>query len=315
MRRGFTFIELLVVMAIIAILVALLLPAIQQMHEAARRLRCKNNLKQLGIAAQNYHETANMFPSGLLNWPTPDGQQNPPSHRGISVFTQLLAQLDQVPFSEQWNYDDPFLNATSGRTARVMPGFVCPTSTIIGTQTFITSLPGNPTTPTTYALGSYGGCAGSWSYHPDRLPAGTEYDGLLFINSTVRERDVSDGTSNTLLFGERLHEDPLYDAWAMTNGLSPLNMIGAWAPSTGVSGAGDVTMSTVAPINYRHASWSPANGIESEDLRVSAFGSQHAGGSHFAVSDGSVRFISEDMKLPIFKSLGTREGGEVVSEF
>ncbi len=307
-------IELLVVIAIIAVLVALLLPAVQQAREAARRSQCKNQLKQLGIAAHNYHETASMFPSGLLNWATPAGQQTPPANRGVGVFTLLLPQLDQGPLADEWNYDDPFLNVTSGRTARVLPTLVCPSS-VIAAPTFTVPLSGAPATLTTYALGSYGGSAGSWSYHPNRLPAGTAYDGVLFIKSVIRERDISDGTSNTLLFGERSHVDVLYNQWATTNGRSTMDQIGSWAPSTGVGGAGDVTLSTVVPINYRHPSATAANSNQLEDFRVSAFGSLHAGGSHFCLSDGSVRFIGEQTSMPVFKSLGTRAGGEVVSDF
>ena len=144
-RRGFTLIELLVVIAIIAVLVALLLPAVQQAREAARRSQCKNNLKQLGLAVHNYHETAGMFPSGLLNWATPAGQQNPPANRGVGVFALLLGQLDQGPLAEQWNYDDPFLNVTSGRAATVLPALLCP-SDVIAAETFTVPLSGSPAT-------------------------------------------------------------------------------------------------------------------------------------------------------------------------
>jgi len=312
--RGFTLIELLVVIAIIAVLVALLLPAVQQAREAARRSQCANNLKQLGIAAHNYHESHRTFPAGLLNWPTPAGQQSPPQNRAVGLFALMLSYLDQPMLWEQWDSNDPWRNVTSGRTAFVIPSLVCP-SDVMAAPVYETT-PTNVVPPvlTRYALTSYGGNGGSWSYHPNRFPTGVTPDGMFLRNITVRDRDATDGLSNTLLFGERSHVDPAYKPWAITNNRPQMDGMGFWAPSTGLPGIGDVTMSTAVPINYRHPSATAANSNQLEDARLSAFGSLHHGGANFCLGDGVVKFLNDSISYPVFQGFGTRANNEVPGE-
>ena len=114
-RKAFTLVELLVVIAIIGILVALLLPAIQAARGAARRMSCGNNLKQLALATQNYHDTHRMFPAGGLNWPAPPGQPRPPKNRNVSLFVLILPQVEQGPLSASWDFMDPWQNVLAGR--------------------------------------------------------------------------------------------------------------------------------------------------------------------------------------------------------
>lgn len=315
--RGFTLIELLVVIAIIAVLIALLLPAVQQAREAARRSQCKNNLKQLGLAVHNYHDTFNLFPSGMLNWPTPIGQTpRPPANRAISLFCSLLPYLDQGPLATQWDYDNPFLNVVAQRTATILPVLVCP-SDVMATP-INESVPTNVNPPMVarYALGSYGGNAGRWSYHPNRLPSGFVPDGLFYLNSKHGLRDVTDGTSSTLCFGERAHRDVAYRNWATANSRTTMDGYGFWAPSTGLPGVGDVTLGTDQRINYRHpTSGTIPNQNSYEDARVSAHGSEHVGGAQVTLCDGSSRFVSENIDHAIWSALGTRQGSEIVSEF
>ena len=316
-KRGFTLIELLVVIAIIAVLIALFLPAVQQAREAARRSQCKNNLKQLGLAIHNYHDTHNIFPSGMLNWPTPPGQlPKPPNFRAVSLFCLLLPYLDQGPLANEWDYNNPFLNVVAQRTANILPVLVCPSD--------VMATPINESVPTSvvppslarYALGSYGGNAGRWSYHPSRLPSGFVPDGLFYLNSKHKMRDIVDGTSSTLCFGERAHRDVAYRVWATANARSTMDGYRFWAPSTGLPGLGDVTLGTDQRINYRHPkSGTVPNQNSYEDARVSAHGSEHVGGSHVTLCDGSARFISENIDQSIWAALGTRAKGEIVGEF
>jgi len=303
---GFTLIELLVVIAIIAVLIALLLPAVQQAREAARRTQCKNQLKQIGLAIHNYESTHSILPSGMLNWNTPAGQQNPPKFRSVSLFALLLPQIDQGALAAQWNYNDPRQNVPSGRTATVLPVLVCPSDAI--EQKVIITFPNFNPAGDLYALTSFGGSGGIKSYSPNRSPT---LDGIFHVNSTTRLRDIIDGTSQTLLLGERYHRDLEYDANA--GAYTKIGGYGYWSPTSGLPGIGDVTMSAFVPINYEHPTGVAVNDTY-EDQRVSAFGSGHVGGAQFGLADGSVRFVSENISMATLRGLATRAGGEVISE-
>lgn len=322
--RGFTLIELLVVIAIIAVLVSLLLPAVQQAREAARRTQCRNQLKQLALAMHNYESSHSCFPPGQirLSFPTT------PRVRGWSMFVQILPYLEQSALYSQWDFANPLANETNGNTGFILPVLVCPSAT----------LPQNPFVKTSgalYSLTSYGGNGGTQS-HP---PASTSGDGMFagtgpvittpptVQHRMVRMRDVTDGTSNTILLGERSHIDSNYDSF-YTGGYSqnPMGGWGYWAPSGGQLGLTDITMSSFGPINYRlpfdfankpgSISSSATFDASPESIRrLCAFGSQHTGGAQVALVDGSVRFLSENIDSNTLRSLTTRGGGEVVGEF
>lgn len=308
-RRGFTLIELLVVIAIIAILIALLLPAVQQAREAARRTQCKNNLKQIALACHNYHDTHTCFPTGFLNWPTPAGQSTPPTFRAVSLHVLMLPNLDQANLANRWDYNDPWTNVTSGRASTVLPYLLCPSDAISSPTSQLLAAPGG-----TYALTSYGGSGGTRSYYwqsptPSR-------DGIFFANSLVRIRDVLDGTSTTLMFGERYHKDDAYDQNTPPS-KNKMNQWGFWCPSGSGAGVGDVTLSTYQRINYHHPITTPPTPVTNalEDARVCAMGSGHVGGAHVALADGSCRFLNENMDFTAFQALGTRAKGELVNPF
>ncbi|HMC63531.1 MAG TPA: DUF1559 domain-containing protein, partial [Gemmataceae bacterium] len=162
-RKAFTLSELLVVIAIIAILVGLLLSAVQKVREAAARTRCANNLRQLALAAHNYHATNGTFPPGLSQMPHP--------FRGNSVFTYLLPYFEQDTLYGQWDFDKPRTNTAGGinaRTAVVLNLLICPSDV----------LPQNPIDyrGTFYGATSYGGNGGTRSYYPTSATA----DGMFF---------------------------------------------------------------------------------------------------------------------------------------
>jgi prepilin-type N-terminal cleavage/methylation domain-containing protein/prepilin-type processing-associated H-X9-DG protein len=308
-RRGFTLIELLVVIAVIAILIGLLLPAVQKVREAAARIQCANNLHQLGLAAHNYHDTNRSFPPGV-NQAVYTGA---PQYRGYSLFIYLLPYLEQDNLYRSWDFANPLNNTAGGagaRTAVILPTLLCPSDFV----------PTNPVTSQgrTYAVASYGGNGGRRSFDP----ASASTDGIFHTTGpgslpvanqgVVGIADVKDGTSNTLLFGERSHRDPAYDA--LSGASRKMGEWGWWAASTGRLAAGDVTMSAAVPINYLVRAGSVGPG-SLEEQRVCAFGSNHAGGANFTLADGSVRFISQAVPLPVLQALATRASGEVVGDY
>jgi prepilin-type N-terminal cleavage/methylation domain-containing protein/prepilin-type processing-associated H-X9-DG protein len=303
-RRGFTLVELLVVIAVIGVLVALLLPAVQMAREAARRTQCVNNLKQVALAAHNYHDLLGTFPSGLCVWPTPAGQQKPPNNRSASLFSLMLAQFEQNALAQQWDFLDPRNNVTSGRTAVVLSTLVCP-SDVIAENPFRQTPKFNPSGEL-YGVTSYGGVGGIATF-----PAAEEAtnDGVFFKNSSISIAHIVDGTSNTLFFAERFHVDHSYDANA--GSFAKLNSWGMWAPTTGDGGLGDVVLGAMKGINYKH----PGGAVNAtyQSMRVMAIGSGHPGGANLTLADGSTRFFSQTTPLPLFQHLSTRAGGETDS--
>jgi prepilin-type N-terminal cleavage/methylation domain-containing protein/prepilin-type processing-associated H-X9-DG protein len=304
--RGFTLVELLVVIGVIGILIALLLPAVQFAREAARRMQCGNHLHQLGLAAHNYHGTMNVLPPGLAMWPTPPGQQNPPQFRSVSLFVLLLPQLEHGPLAAQWNYNDPRVNVALQRTATLLPVLICPSDLL--PQKVITQFPNFNPSGDRYAMTSYGGSGGIQSFHSSRATQ----DGVFFLSSGTTMARILDGTSQTLLFGERFHRDVHYDANAGTR--TKMVHWGTWAPSSGQSGIGDVTLGTMMPINYSHPGNIAVNNVL-EDRRVTAMGSGHPGGANVALADGSVRFVAESLDLRTLQAIGTISKFEVVGDW
>ncbi|MFL5338716.1 MAG: DUF1559 domain-containing protein [Gemmataceae bacterium] len=325
-RRGaFTLIELLVVIAIIAILIGLLLPAVQKVRAAAARAKCQNNLKQLALAAHNYHGVNERFPPGVYQLSFAAA----PKFRGVTLFVYLAPYMEQDNLSRDWNYTDPLVNTQTpasgppAKTAALVPILLCPSDVINGPNPF------NSGSNRWYSLTSYGGNGGSRSYDP----ASAANDGIFFVigpgsqtapnSQAVRIADVSDGLSNTALFGERSHRDPNNDAAAAAitappNGqqISPMAQLGWWASSGGRLAAGDVSMSSFAPLNYQipdNPPMSYAAFFPLYEKRVNAFGSLHGGGANFALADGSVRFVSETIDAANYRRLCVRYDGEVLS--
>jgi prepilin-type N-terminal cleavage/methylation domain-containing protein/prepilin-type processing-associated H-X9-DG protein len=289
LRDGFTLVELLVVITIITLLIGLLMSGVQRVRGAANRMTCQNNLKQLALAAINHHDTKGNFPPGFhLDGPSWESELLPDIEQG-----NLKEKLDE------FNPDDHNLELGRGApTAQVIKLLQCPSDALSD------PVQQCPACHQFYAVGSYGGNAGKGFYSGDRETR----DGILFTDSKIRVRDVTDGTSNTLLFGERFHRDRAYDAFAAqyANEYWPLRGLGKWAnfcfPAHHMLGA-------AVPINYR----TPRIPTQAEVKdRVDAFGSGHPGGANFGFVDGSVRFLSDQTKLATLQALSTRAGGEVV---
>jgi prepilin-type N-terminal cleavage/methylation domain-containing protein/prepilin-type processing-associated H-X9-DG protein len=308
-RRGFTLIELLVVIVISAVLIGLLLPAVQKVREAANRLKCQNNLKQLALASHNYHGTHSSFPPGVQQFLYADA----PAFRGYSLFVYLLPYLEQDNLYRIWDFGDPLSNTAGGAsalTAVVLPVLLCPSDLV----------PTNPVSVRewTYAITSYGGNGGRRSFDPGSATADgifhtTGPGSLPVANQTcVTMAGITDGTANTLLFGERTHFDPAFDALPGTR--RTMAEWGWWAVSGGRLAAGDVTLSAAVPINYLVSSGNAGTG-SLEEQRICAFGSNHVGGANFAMADGSVRFIQDSISMTLLERLAARNDGQALEPF
>lgn len=306
--RGFTLIELLVVIAIIAILIALLLPAVQQAREAARRTQCKNNLKQLALAMHNYHDTVGAFPFGFDERETLWSAMILPQIEQTNLYQTLIWQEGTVG---NWDWNGSPNEKACGT---IMPAFMCPSMPLGPWDN--NGIPGR-------VPASYRGCAGGLIASDDlsTRPAGfntaahraleeANLDGMFYGCSKVQMRDITDGTSNTILLGESRTSEYVKDGQQMDYWLFGSPQTGGWVLG-GIGGTeySEGLGSAVVRIN---ANLDPNfHGT----LMEMAFGSYHVGGAQFALADGSVRFMSENMDLKTYQALATRQGGEVVGEF
>jgi len=297
--RGFTLIELLVVIAIIAILVALLLPAVQQAREAARRTSCKNNLKQIGLALQNYHDVHNTFPPG---WIAVDTNGLPSAHdggSGVGWAAMILPQMEQDNAWRQFNPRTSLLNPVNAPFIRIqMPAYKCPSDP--QPDYFDLVEEGGSTVLARAPIANYVGSFGTEELHgcendPGEAPVNRfgqcMGDGFFFHNSKMRIAYVTDGSSNTFLVGERRTSRPLgwYSTW-------PGMFAEAEEAFARILGSADHTPN--AP-----------------EMHFDDFSSNHTGGAQFCLGDGSVRFISNSISAVVYKSLATVAGGEIVGEF
>ncbi|MFM9966411.1 MAG: DUF1559 domain-containing protein [Planctomycetaceae bacterium] len=289
-RRGFTLIELLVVIAIIAVLIALLLPAVQQAREAARRSQCKNNLKQIGLAMHNYHDTSLSFPQG---WIGVTGNQ--PDINGLNGWgwaSKLLHRIEQRELYHALDFKVSMTDATNTpNILKSLPVFRCPSDS--STETWVLKNPmGTPlaTLATANYVGNFGtdGLDACLSFTPGMTCTG---DGVLMHNRTIRLGDIKDGTSSTLLVGERKTRDDL--DWHST-----------WA---GIVAGGEENLQRVLGM-ADHVPNSPTAHFDD-------FSSHHATGSFFLMGDGHVRLITSNIDGNVYKKLATRAGNETVGEF
>jgi prepilin-type N-terminal cleavage/methylation domain-containing protein/prepilin-type processing-associated H-X9-DG protein len=313
-RRGFTLVELLVVIAIIGILVALLLPAVQAAREAARRSQCLNNLKQIGIAGQNYHDTKKAFPPGICvpigtnsgeisasscpdldkNPATIDCPPQPILGKWGSWLTWIMPHMEEGALFANLNLSGREYGYCTGPDsfgARVVPGFICPSDE--ATQKVI-----NYSGTYYFGINSYFGNAGTRAW---QVTVAT-FNGVIFYNSKVKMSQIADGTSHTFLVGERYSFDPTWkDA-------TPLSDYRGWAWTNYNSGQ-DNLGDTAWPIN------STAGQIGT-DQRKNNFGSAHPGGSNFVFCDGSVRFLTltSTAELATLQQLSMRSDGQVITE-
>lgn len=301
-RRAFTLIELLVVIAIIAILVALLLPAVQQAREAARRSSCKNNLKQIGLALHNYHDTFRVLPPGQLLYtgnldPTGTDGQNAESWgwaAHLLPFIEQSALYDQVRVNELKLWEVLADTSTPPLRDSLIPinSLLCPSDSVKDRMDCDNSyggcpngangrhfngdgLPDPPGNNWRAPSASYIANVGIYDVCVPRTQNGPHNSGPFFTNSKIRFRDMTDGTSNVVLVGER----------------SNFQATGTWIGNrnpygSGPQGADYVLGRMSIPLNSK-----------TSGQRWEAFSSRHAGGSQFVLGDGSVIFLSENISF------------------
>jgi prepilin-type N-terminal cleavage/methylation domain-containing protein/prepilin-type processing-associated H-X9-DG protein len=350
-RDGFTLVELLVVIAIIGILIGMLLPAVQSVREAARRTDCSNNLRQLGVAAQNYETSFGHYPDGMWCSEADNTDSGSPyllRWYGHTFFVSLLPFMEQNNVYDRFNLKRSANDARSNTldesgdylananvdeviTATVIPTLICPSDALDKGPVL---LDWNSTgySQGWHGMSSYvanGGTHSTYFGDADMQDDGTYFmtgpgsDPFNQVNLDPNARpcpvaDVKDGTTNTLFFGERYHFDPNFDSILHSGSFAysryPIKKWGTWGWIGGGNGTTHVFASTRldAPINYMTPEDATANYVN-VNIRMSAFGSGHPGGANFCFSDGSIDFVAETIDMVTYQSLSTRNGNEVIS--
>ena len=286
--RGFTLVELLVVIAIIGVLIALLLPAVQQAREAARRMQCSNQLKQLGLALHNYHDTHQAFPYGArTKADDPDGSDLMGWHVPILPFIEQKAVYDQSDMTVNYHTG---VNAGLGRIK--IEAYHCPS----GTQIEADDNAVNYTTHYYGVMGPTGINPMTDTAYPenDSYQGGFSKAGLFQIDQVRRFRDVTDGTSNSLALGEI--------SWSDRNGKETR----CYRPWHRGGRAGNFMVAA------KNVAW-PINADETGMFNDMSFGSHHPGGCQFGLGDASVRFVAETINYDTLLSAASINGAETLS--
>jgi len=340
-RKGFTLIELLVVIAIIAILVALLLPAVQQAREAARRSSCKNNLKQIGLAMHNYHDTFRVFPPGYVgdyghfsitgNGAT-EHPKGPDNNKGQWNWTAMIApMMEQAAAYDVLNVNGRHagqaLNGGAnnwGATQVVfqtpVPAFRCPSDAGPDNDTGLRRPFSDSGTRRRVAVMNYIAVNRGANSNVVRAKK-NQSNGVFYVDSKVRIRDITDGLSNTLLVGERAWDRTIVDPSTGQTRTANNRAGTLW-----VTRSSDTGNNQCNACGYTDSLGVTYDGVNSNNLfntsgtfqnnrGRSSFSSLHSGGAQFVLGDGSVRFISENLATSTLNRLGNKSDGNVIGEF
>ena len=351
-NRAFTLVELLVVIAVIGILVALLLPAVQSAREAARGVQCKNHLKQLGLALHVHHDGKQAFPAGYQSFFTRDGSgpasaavhpQTWDAAPGWGWNSQLLPYLEQGAAADALDFEAPIWDpAHSDAVALKFSVLLCPSSQGETDSFLVQDASGEPLSigGSTVRLGrshyvaSHGqeSCWGECGSDPKAIVFRNIYtsateeievhgdvsqlaDGPFFRNSKTRLADVTDGTSNTIFLGE--HTSRLSDkTWVgVVPGAQTHPLV--TSPENGPDAAATLTLVHAGPSGGELdiTGFPIIHPVNFPTFHVGQMAADHPGGGFVALGDGSVRFISENVDLILFAELSSMNEGELIEDF
>jgi len=297
-QRGFTLLELLVVIAIIAILIGLLLPAVQKVREAASRMKCQNNLKQLGLALHNFHDAQGKFPPGQVRGPLPEASVTNAVNHGWGPF--ILPFIEKQPLYARYRLDVSAGNALNLEVVSTqLKTFQCPSAEA---DRFYTAGPSG--------MGACGDYAPTWyvdsilaEISPPLIDRPGDYQGVLQPNHMTRLGEITDGTSQTILLAEDAGRPMRWRAGRP--GPDQTVEGGGWAAvNSGIILQGSAPGGTKRP--------GPCAINCTNEREVYSF---HTGGANAVFADGSVRFLPASMSIRLLAALVTRAGGEVIPDW